>query len=126
MRTLSAILIIAAALVVATVGSAHATVLYSPALYNDGTGTGHWCTAFNKSTGSNITVTVQLIEPFVGPVLTCGPSIIGPQTYSSCYTGATAGVPVFCKITTSSGSSTRGVLKSLDANFDSTSAVEAK
>lgn len=74
----------------------------------------HHCIAVNKGTG-NITVTVEIFQPFTGPLSTCGPSIIGPNESVNCNTVAGDSVAI-CHVKTNSGGNTRSVFQIVGAN----------
>jgi hypothetical protein len=123
MRTLSVILTVAA-LVVAMAAPAHAADIFTPSLQSDGPVL-FACAAVNKSTTTNMTVTITAIAPGVGSLGSCPQAVVAPQRGTACAFPA-AGVPAYCKITTSNAGNTRGNLMLWDSGSAATSSVDAK
>jgi hypothetical protein len=90
----------------------------------------YYCTATNKS-GATLTMTLQIVAGFLAsnpgtPLKTCGPMLVPKKTAAICNLENPGLNPAYCKITTSSGSGTRGNLMVLDAAFNATVSSEAR
>ena len=111
-----AIVLVAASLG-ALAGPVEATDLTAGPLF----GYNFYCSAVNKSAG-NITVTLSIVtvaSSVVTPLQTCGPFTVGAKKAGVCTIGFDPAVPggaktVYCKITTSSSTNTRGNLMLLE------------
>jgi hypothetical protein len=91
-----------------------------------------YCAAANKS-GANLTMTLEIITLSGSPAVPgsqlakCGPVVVQPKRSAVCpYSNAIVVNTAYCKITTSSGSSTRGILMVLGNLLIAVASSEAK
>ena len=119
--------ILAIVLVAASLGALAAPVQATDLSAGPLWGNNFYCSAINKSAG-NVTMTlsiVYVVSSVVTPLQTCGPFTVQAKKAGVCTIATPANV-VYCRITTSSSTNTRGNLMALDAGGNAMAESEAK